>query len=219
MIADGDRILVGVSGGKDSLTLLWSLTERLTRIPIRYTLLPVYIDPGFPGGYETELRAFVSKMGLSLHTVKTDFGPRAHGPENRENPCFLCSRLRRKRFFEIADQNRCRKIALGHTRDDIIETFFINLFYGGKIETMAPAQSFFDGRFTLIRPLSYTDEDLVSRFTQKCAFPVFHNPCPSAGTSKRKEIKDLLAGLYQANRKVKGNIFRALHHGKSGPLL
>ena len=92
----------------------------------------------------------------------TDFGVVAHSPENRENPCFLCSRLRRKRLFEIADELNCTKLALGHHKDDIIETLFMNMCYAGEISTMKPSQSFFEGKFTVIRPLAYADEDSIA---------------------------------------------------------
>lgn len=210
MIAHGDRILVGVSGGKDSLALLWILNERLSRIPIAYTLFPVYIDPGFPGGFADSLSHYLRQHGFSLRSEKTDYGILAHSAVNRENPCFLCARLRRKRIFEIAEEYGCNKVAFGHHKDDIIETFFLNICYSGNISTMRPVQSFFDGKLTVIRPLTYVDEDRVRRFSVVKTFPEFVNPCPRAQISKRKEIKEMLARLYRTNRKVKGNIFRSM---------
>lgn len=210
MISDGDRIVIGVSGGKDSLTLLWILNERLSRIPIGYQLFPVYIDPGFPGGFADSLHEFLIRMGFGLTVVKTDCGIQAHSPSNRENPCFLCARLRRKILFEIAGELDCRKIALGHHKDDIIETFFINVCYAGNISTMRPAQAFFKGAISIIRPLAYVAEERIRRFAENREFPDFVNPCPTAGVSRRKEIKDILTRLYASNSKIKGNIFRAL---------
>ncbi|MCP4689922.1 MAG: tRNA 2-thiocytidine(32) synthetase TtcA [Desulfobacterales bacterium] len=219
MISDGDRIVVGLSGGKDSLTLLWILKERLPRIPIDYELFPVYIDPGFPGGFGDALEDHVRGMGLTLRVEMTDHGTVAHGETNRENPCFLCARLRRKRLFEIAHEYGCGKVALGHNKDDVIETMFLNMCYAGEISTMSPAQPFFKGLFTVIRPLAYVDEDRIRRFARDQAFPGFINTCPSARTSRRKWVKDLLNTLYADNRKVKGNIFRAMHHVKPEYLL
>ncbi len=219
MISDGDRIVVGLSGGKDSLTLLWILNERLPRIPIHYELFPVYIDPGFPGNFSEALKDQVRGMGMDLRVEATDYGILAHGETNRENPCFLCARLRRKRLFEIAHEYGCGKVALGHNKDDVIETMFLNMCYAGEISTMSPAQPFFEGLFTVIRPLAYVDEDRIRRFARDQAFPRFINTCPSAGTSRRKWIKDLLSTLYADNRKVKGNIFRAMHHVKPEYLL
>jgi len=219
MIHDGDRILVGVSGGKDSLTLAWMLKERQTRIPIRYELFPVFIDPGFEDGFDKSLQRYCKDLGLSLRVEFTDYGIVGHGPENRENPCFLCSRLRRKRLFEVAAELGCRKIALGHNKDDIIETLFVNMCFAGEISTMMPSQSFFQNKYTIIRPLAFADEDVIRRFAREQAFPDFVNPCPSAGNSKRQEIKTLLHRLYRGNRKIKGNIFRSMSHVNADYLL
>ncbi len=210
MISHGDRILVGVSGGKDSLTLLWILNERLSRIPIKYKLYPVYIDPGFPNGFADALSEFVKHMGFELRVEKTDYGIVAHSTTNLENPCFLCARLRRKRLFEIADELDCKKVALGHHKDDIIETFFLNICYSGNISTMRPSQSVFKGKIFIIRPLAYVDEDRIKRFAGNKQFSEFRTPCPSADISKRKEIKELLNQLYRSNKKIKGNIFRSM---------
>ena len=219
MISDGDRILVGLSGGKDSYTLMWVLSERQKRIPINYELCAVHIDPGFDGGYGASLAEHCKKTGFELRVEYTDYGILAHSSYNRENPCFLCSRLRRKRLFEIADELGCNKLALGHNKDDIIETFFMNICFAGEISTMVPSQSFFQERFTLIRPLAFVDEDVIHRFAKEKGCPDFTNPCPSAKKSKRREIKELLKQLYRSNRKVKGNIFRSMSHVKTDYLL
>jgi tRNA 2-thiocytidine biosynthesis protein TtcA len=149
----------------------------------------------------------------------TDYGVVSHSDQNRENPCFLCSRLRRKRLFEIADELGCTKLALGHNKDDIIETLFLNMCYAGEISTMVPFQSMFQGRFTVIRPLAFADEDMIRRFARKEGLPEFINTCPSASSSKRHEIKSLLNQLYRSNPKIKGNIFRAMSHVKPEYLL
>lgn len=214
MISDGDRILVGLSGGRDSLTLLWMLKERLERIPIHYTLNAVHIDLGFDREFSNSLSEYCNRIGFKLRIEYTDYGVLAHSSENRENPCFLCSRLRRKRLFEIADELRCNKVALGHNKDDIIETLFMNICYAGEISSMMPSQSFFQGKFTLIRPLAFVEQNAIRCFADEKNCPIFLNPCPSANTSKRKEIKKMLKQLYCSNKKVKGNIFRAMHHVK-----
>lgn len=219
MISDGDRILVGLSGGKDSFTLLWILNERRSRIPINYDLYAVYIDPGFDGGFSESFGAYCNKAGIELRVEHTDYGILAHSSKNRENPCFLCSRLRRKRLFEIADELRCNKLALGHNKDDIIETLFINICFAGEISTMVPSQSFFQGKFTLIRPLAFVDENVIKRFAKEIGWPEFTNPCPSAKVSKRQEIKRLLKELYRSNNKIKGNVFRSMSHVKPDYLL
>ena len=219
MISDGDRILVALSGGKDSLCLLWMLLERRSRVPIRYDLAAVHIDPGFENGFAESLRTYCRLLGMPVRLEYTDYGIVSHGPSNRENPCFLCSRLRRRRLFELADELGCDKIALGHNQDDIIETLFINMCYAGEISTMRPSQPFFGDRFTVIRPLAFADEQLIRRFGKLQGFPDFINPCPTARSSKRREIKELLNRLYRSNSKVKGNLFRALSHVRTDYLL
>lgn len=214
MISHKDRILVGLSGGKDSFILTWILSERLKRIPINYELYSVHVDLGFDGGFSRSLAEYCSQIGIELRVEHTDYGVLAHSSKNRENPCFLCSRLRRKRLFEIADELGCNKVALGHNKDDIIETLFMNIFYAGEISSMLPSQSFFQGKFSLIRPLAFVDEDVIGRFAKEKAYPVFNNPCPTSKTSKRHEVKKMLKELYRNNKKVKGNIFRAMHHVK-----
>ncbi|MCP4366676.1 MAG: tRNA 2-thiocytidine(32) synthetase TtcA [Deltaproteobacteria bacterium] len=219
MISDGDRIVVGLSGGKDSLTMIWILKDRLSRIPVNYDLFAVYIDPGFKGGFSGTLEKYCKESGYQLRIEYTDYGVIGHSKKNRENPCFLCSRLRRKRLFEIADELGCNKLALGHTKDDIIETLFLNICYAGEISTMMPSQTFFKGRFTVIRPLAFVDESLTRRFAKEQNFPDFINTCPSNRASKRHEIKMILNKLYKSNRKIKGNIFRAMSNVKNEYLL
>ena len=219
MLQDGDRIVVGVSGGADSLTMMRMLAERLPRIPISYELFPVHIDPGFEGGFSESLKSHVAHYGFPLRVEYTDYGVVGHSEINRENPCFLCSRLRRKRLFEVAEELGCSKLALGHNKDDIIETLFLNICYAGEISTMVPSQEFFKGRFTVIRPLAYADEGLIRAYAREQRFPEFVNPCPSANHSKRREIKAVLKQLYGSNKKIKGNIFRSMSRVKLDYLL
>jgi len=219
MIRDGERILVGLSGGSDSLTLLWMLAERRTRVRVAYQLEAAYVDPGFGGSAGESTRLYCERLEVPLRTELTDFGVVSHGPLNRENPCFLCARLRRKRLFEIAAERDCRTLALGHNRDDVIETFFLNICYSGEISTMRPAQDLFDGRFRLIRPMAYADGHLIRRFAREWELPVSANPCPSAGRSQRAAVKGLLEQLYRSNRKIEGNIFRAVRRVKPEYLL
>ena len=219
MIRDGDHVLVAVSGGKDSLVLLQVLRERLKRIPISYDITAVHVDPGFGGNSAKEMAAFFSSHGADHRIIESDIGPKAHGPENRENPCFLCSRMRRKLLFELADNIGCNRIALGHHKDDIIETLFLNIFYGASISTMLPVQELFGGKLTIIRPLYLLDEDLIRRYAEEMDFPRIQLGCPSEGATKREEIKGMLSGFYRKNRKIKGNIFHALQNVNTEYLL
>jgi tRNA 2-thiocytidine biosynthesis protein TtcA len=219
LIQDGDRILVGVSGGKDSLTLLHLLKERLKRVPIHYELLAVHIDLGFRSGRAEILKDYFEKEGLTYHIEFTDIGKRANSSENRENPCFLCAWERRKKLFQLASRFKCNKVALGHHKDDIIETLLINIVYSGEISTMLPIQSLFKGKITLIRPLSLVEEKRTEKFAQAMHLPFGPSGCPSSGRTKRKEIKEIIGILSKKNRKVKGNIFRSLSNIKLDYLL
>ncbi len=219
MIRDGDRILVGLSGGADSLALLWMLVERLRRVPIRYELEAAYLDPGFEGHAGEALESFCRRLMIPLWSEQTDYGLISHSPANRENPCFLCAHLRRKRLFEIAAERNCNKLALGHNKDDLIETLFLNMCFSGEISTMRPAQVLFSGRFTVIRPMAYADANLVRRFAGTHRLPVVQNSCPSAVRSRRTEVKTVLQELYRRNRKIKGNLFRSMRNVKVEYLL
>lgn len=219
MISHDDRILVAVSGARDSLTLLWMLEQRRRKVPVDYQLFPVFVDPGFDDEFGRRLADYCASVNIRLRVEITDNGIVAHSSDNRENPCFLCAWLRRKRLFELAEELGCRKVALGHNRDDIIETLFINMCYAGEISTMVPAQHFFEGRFTVIRPLAFADADVIRRLADEEGFPDLQSPCPSAGRTKRSEIKEWLGRLYRTNSKIKGNIFRSLSRVKMDYML
>jgi tRNA 2-thiocytidine biosynthesis protein TtcA len=210
MIEDGDNILVAVSGGKDSMALLWLLRERIKRIPIAYKITAVHVDPGFGADSANQMESFLSSNDFNYRIITSDIGPKAHGKENRENPCFLCSMLRRKLLFKLADEIKCNRIAFGHHKDDLIETFFLNLLYGASISTMQPVQELFEGRLTVIRPLYLVDEDLLRRYVESMGWPRIELGCPTAGASKREGIKNMLKAFYRSNKKIKGNIFHAL---------
>jgi tRNA 2-thiocytidine biosynthesis protein TtcA len=219
MIQDGDHVMVAVSGGKDSMSLLWLLRERIKRIPVEYRITAVHVDPGFGADSAAQMEAFFSDHSFDYHVLRSDIGPKAHGPENRENPCFLCSRLRRTMLFQLADEIQCNKIAFGHHKDDMIETFFLNIFYGASISTMLPVQDFFQGKLTVIRPLYMLEEDRIGKYAQSMAWPEIDMGCPTAGSSKRENIKRMLREFYRTNKKIKGNIFHALQNVKPKYLL
>lgn len=219
MIRDGDHVMVAVSGGKDSLALLWLLNERIKRVPIDYRITAVHVDPGFGANSAEQMTSFFLAHGFEFRVIESDIGPKAHGPQNRENPCFLCSRLRRKLLFQTAQEFGCNRMAFGHHKDDLIETFFLNVFYGASISTMVPVQSFFEGKLTVIRPFYLVDEDLIRRYAQLMDWPEIGLGCPTAGSSKREEIKNMLTQFYRSNRKIKGNIFHALQNVNAEYLL
>lgn len=212
MIRDGDHVMVAVSGGKDSLALLWLLRERIKHIPIEYRITAVHVDPGFGGDSAGQIESFFITHGFEYKIIKTDIGPRAHSKENLENPCFLCSRLRRKRLFQLADEIGCKRIAFGHHKDDLIETFFLNIFYSASISTMLPVQELFGGKLTIIRPLFLVDEDRIQRYAGFMGWDKVDLGCPTSGYSKREEIKTMLNNFYRSNKKIKGNIFHSLQN-------
>ena len=219
MIRDGDHVMVAVSGGKDSLALLWLLKERIKRVPIDYRITAVHVDPGFGANSADQMTSFFLAHGFEFRVIESDIGPKAHGPQNRENPCFLCSRLRRKLLFQTAEEVGCNRMAFGHHKDDLIETFFLNVFYGASISTMVPVQGLFGGKLTVIRPFYLVDEDLIRRYAQLMDWPEISLDCPTAGSSKREEIKNMLTHFYRSNRKIKGNIFHALQNVNAEYLL
>lgn len=216
MIAAGDRVLVGVSGGMDSMALLDLLNTPMVHVP-PFSLVAVHIDHGFdPDGAGCGIIArYLNAGGYDAVLERSDIGPLSHSEYNRKNPCFLCSRLRRKRIFEIAAERGCNKIAFAHHRDDIIETLLINLFYEREISTMVPDQSIFGGKLHIIRPLAYIREGLVKKYAKERGFPVIENGCPTSRTSKRRRVKDLLNELEKENPRVRDNIWKAMGHVKT----
>jgi tRNA 2-thiocytidine biosynthesis protein TtcA len=210
MIVDGDRVVVAVSGGQDSISLLWLLRERLKRIPIRYDIIAAHVELGFGLSTGKKMEEFFAKNTFDHAIINTRYGPLAHSDKNRENPCFLCSRLKRKALFEKAAELKCNKVAFGHHKDDFIETFFLNLLFAGSASTIQPVQECFRGALTLIRPFYLVDETRIKAYANEMGFPAVESGCPTARSSRRAQIKSLLTNLYKTNKKIKGNIFHAV---------
>ena len=205
MIGPGDRILVGVSGGADSLALLDLLNTPMLFLPNDTSILAVNIDLGFDNGdAASELERYFGVNGYPFVIDRTEIGLLAHSDYNKKNPCFLCSRLRRKRLFEIAADKGCNKIALAHHKDDMIETLLINIFYGREISTMVPNQSIFGGKLHIIRPFAYIDEKLIKKYAAEQELPLVRNGCPTSGVSKRAVVKELLNTMEKDHLKVRG---------------
>jgi len=220
MIEEGDRVLVGVSGGADSLALLDLLDSPMVFVP-GFSFIAVNIDMGFDqeGKAYNQLEKYLQENNYPYVMEKTDIGLVAHSAVNRKNPCFLCSRLRRKRIFEIAAEKGCNKIAFAHHKDDIIETLLINMFYGREISTMMPNQRIFGGKLHIIRPLAYLPEDLVKKYSRERQFPAVKNECPTSENSRRIYIKKLLNELEKENKDIRHNIFQAMSHVKPDYLM
>ncbi len=222
MIAAGDRLLLCVSGGADSMGLLYLLSKRYKIYAADLQLTVLYVDMGF-GNHADErcdiLRKYLDKLAVRGKIIKSSIGPYAHGEENRENPCFLCTRIRRKKIFETAEELDCNKIIFGHHKDDVVETLLLNMIFGREISTMIPCLPIHSGKFVIVRPLVFTEEILLKQFRQQFDIPVFDQECPSDGNSKRQYIKELLTRIESDYRGSRDNIFFSMKKVKPDYLL
>ena len=197
MLADGDQILVAVSGGVDSLVLAWLLQEWQKKAPIQYGLHPVHIDMALwheAMACENPVRSLqreMEKCNVSLYVEKSIALP------EEDRSCFRCSKLRRKQLFDLASRFKCNKIALGHHRDDLLETLLLNMFYSGNISTMVPAQKLFDGRLTIIRPLAYIEKTDVQKIAGDLDLRPVSNLCPLSGDTRREQVQQIVARIIE----------------------
>lgn len=194
MIEQGDRVMVCLSGGKDSYTMLDILCSLQRNAPIEFELVAVNLDQGHPGYPKHVLPDYLCERGIAFDVIDVDTYSTVKRviPKNK-TMCGLCSRLRRGILYGYAEEHGMTKIALGHHRDDIIETLFLNLFYGGKLKAMPPKLKSDDGRHIVIRPLAYCREKDIARYAQARAFPIIPcNLCGSQDNLQRQAIKDML---------------------------
>jgi tRNA 2-thiocytidine biosynthesis protein TtcA len=212
LVGQGDRILVAVSGGKDSLTLLHLLQKLRERAPVHFDLVAVNLDQGQPGFPAEVLRRHFEAAGVPHVMLQKDTYSivRRLVPEG-ETTCPVCSRLRRGILYNAAVELGCNKIALGHHRDDLLETLLLSALYAGRLKTMPPRLRSDDGRNVVIRPLCYAAEEDIAAYAEALRFPII--PCDLCGSQPnlmRKRVKRLLADLAAENPTVKGNLMNAL---------
>lgn len=209
MIADGDRILIAVSGGVDSLVLASALHLWRKKAPISYDIHCIHLEMGFPESNQALIQAELDKIGVSTEIIHTTLGLDAQR-EATGNLCYHCARNRRTKFFDLCRERGFNKLALGHHKEDIVETLFINLFYGGNISTMLPKQQLFKGNLHIIRPLSLLIKKDIIELSDLFGYQPVKNPCPQSGTSKRDYVRGILNGLYATDEKLVHNIYAAM---------
>ena len=211
MIGPGARIGVAVSGGMDSWVLLKVLSIRQRIVPFSFEIMALHVNPGFDPESHAPMNAWLRDNGISSHVETTDHGLRAHLPENRKkSACFYCSLLRRRRLFELCRQYKLSHLAFGHNADDLASTFLMNLFQGGRVEGMSMKEPFFKGALMVIRPLLLVDKQFIAKAVAQWELPLWSNPCPSAGKTRRSEVMEDLHLICKDHKGRKNNVFNGL---------
>lgn len=214
MIADGDKVMICLSGGKDSYTMLDILLKLRERAPISFELVAVNLDQKQPNFPEEILPNYLRKLNIPFHIEEQDTYSIVKRviPEGKTT-CGLCSRLRRGILYRVADELGASKIALGHHRDDILETLLLNMFYAGKLKAMPPKLRSDDGKHIVIRPLAYVPEKLIQRYADSMQFPII--PCDLCGSQPNLQRAAMKKMLQEWEKVFPGrveNLFRSLHH-------
>jgi tRNA 2-thiocytidine biosynthesis protein TtcA len=218
MLDNGDRILLGVSGGVDSLVLAWLLHHWRNKAPIHYEVIALHLDMGFSADQHQAVEAELTKIGIPFLTAHTRYGALAN-QAHPEQACYHCAKARRNHLFEAARTDHYSAVALGHHKDDLIETFFLNMLYSGNLSTMMPRQDLFSGRLKIVRPMAYLTKEQVLAVAKIAGITPVKNPCPMATHSKREEIRALMTSIYQRDPNFRGNIFAAMGNVRAEYLL
>ncbi len=213
MIDDGDKIAVGLSGGKDSITLLMGLKNLQRFYDKKFEVIAISINPGFEFFSSEFLKKVCEDIGVQYVEEPSHIKEIVFDIRKEKNPCSLCANLRRGILNSTAIREGCNKIALGHNEDDVLETFFLNLLYGGNINTFAPTSYMDRSKITLIRPLIYAPEKSIKTFVKKNNIKVMPKCCPMDGNSKREDIKKLIWEFQKEIPNVKANIYGAIKRG------
>lgn len=209
LIKPGDRILLALSGGKDSLVMLHSLKIRSINFPFQVYFEAAYINNRqVPYEIDTEyLESFCSDLEIPFIVINTDLDVES---DSKKQACFICSWNRRKELFTYAQEKGCNKVALGHHKDDIIQTLIMNMAFQGSISTMPPRLSIFDGKLEIIRPLAGVTEDECAKYAEIVGFQKEKKLCPHEDLTKRKKIEEIIKKLQELNPDVKSNIFNSM---------
>ncbi len=210
MIAEGDRIAVGISGGKDSLTLLYALAELRRFYPNKYDLFAFTVDLGFPEFDTAGVRELCDTLNVPYTVVDTDIYNIIFNERKESNPCSLCAKMRKGSLNEAVLKMGCNKVAYGHHKDDVVETLLLSLIYEGRFHTFSPVTFLDRTGITVIRPLLYIDESDIIGFNNKRGLPVMGKKCPADGFTKREYVKNLLTQINRDNPGVKERMFTAI---------
>ena len=210
MISHGDRIAVGISGGKDSLVLLRTMAELRKFYPADFSLVAITVDPGIPGMDFSPVAEFCNVLGVEYRIVKSQLYDIIFNIRKESNPCSLCAKMRRGMLHDAAIGEGCNKIALGHHFDDAVETFMLSQLYEGRLSCFFPVTYLDRKKITMIRPMLYVTESIIRGVVRRMDFPIVENPCPADGNTKRQEIKDLLRELNSRYPGIRERIFGAM---------
>ena len=210
MIDEGDKIAVGLSGGKDSMTLLLALKNLQIFYPKKFDILAISINPGFESFDAQKIAAFCEEHGIDYCIENTQIKQIVFDERKEKNPCSLCANLRRGILHSTAVREGCNKVALGHNLDDLLETFFLNLLYGGRINTFPPCTYLDRSHVTVIRPLIYLEEKDIRRFVKKAGITPLAKCCPMDGYSKREDMKKLISQFREEIPTIKANLLGAI---------
>ena len=214
MIENGDKIAVGISGGKDSLTLLCALAHLRIFLKKEFSIVALTIDMGFENSDFSPIAKLCEELDVEYKVVPTQIYEIIFNVRKEKNPCSLCARMRRGALHDAAKELGCNKIALGHHYDDVIETFMLNLFFEGRIGSFSPVTYLSIKDITLIRPLIYAQEKEVVSFANKESLPVVKSPCPADGHTERAKMKDYLAQFDKEHRGLYQRIMGAIQRGE-----
>lgn len=210
MIQEGDRIAVGISGGKDSLTLLKALRLYQYFSPVSYHLEAITLTMGFDNFDVSPIQTYCKDLEIPYTIKHTLIGKIVFETRKEKNPCSLCARMRRGALHNTALELGCTKVALGHNLDDVIETFFLSLFYEGRFNTFSPTTFLDRKKITLIRPLIYAPEAEIATVAKEHNLPILRNPCPANGHTQRSNIKKMISSLAAAFPNIREQMLSAL---------